>query len=76
MEITCTACNKLYKNAKTYKAHIKMNKCKIYDNSLECKICNKIFSNKYNPIYICTAVAWLFLLFLVLEQSTHGEYGK
>ena len=48
MEITCTACNKLYKNAKTYKAHIKMNKCKIYDNSLECKICNKIFSNKYN----------------------------
>ena len=48
MGFTCIVCNKSYKNAKTYNKHIKMNRCKISDDILQCKICNKTFSNKSN----------------------------
>ena len=48
MNNTCCNCNKTYKTTKTFKNHIKMNRCKIYDDGVICKSCNKIFSNKYN----------------------------
>ena len=47
-ELSCKLCLKHYKTKTTYDKHIKLNRCKIPDNRLDCKYCSKIFVNKYN----------------------------
>jgi len=45
--ITCKNCSKIYKSVVTYNKHITLNRCKIKDDSLECKHCHSAFKNKY-----------------------------
>ena len=45
--ITCKTCSKIYKSVVTYNKHITLNRCKIQDDSLECKHCHSAFKNKY-----------------------------
>ena len=41
---TCCVCFKTYKSKQSYQNH----RCKIKNNSLDCKFCRKNFSNKYH----------------------------
>jgi hypothetical protein len=45
--ITCKNCSKIYKSVVTYNKHITLNRCKIKDDSIECKHCHSAFKNKY-----------------------------
>ena len=45
--ITCKICSKIYKSVVTYNKHISLNRCKITDDSIECKHCHSTFKNKY-----------------------------
>jgi hypothetical protein len=45
--ITCKNCSKIYKSIVTYNKHITLNRCKIQDDSIECKHCHSTFKNKY-----------------------------
>ena len=49
-ELCCNKCSKKYKNIHTFDKHIKLNRCKIIDNSINCKFCDKVFINKYNKL--------------------------
>jgi hypothetical protein len=44
--IICDTCRKKYKNTITFTNHIKLNRCKIADKSLDCKNCGKLFLHK------------------------------
>jgi len=44
--IICDTCRKTYKNTLTFANHIKLNRCKFVDKSLDCKKCGKIFLHK------------------------------
>ena len=48
ISITCSVCSKIYKTQHGYNNHISLNRCKINDDSVICKYCNKSFSNKYH----------------------------
>jgi len=45
--ITCKNCSRIYKSIVTYNKHITLNRCKIRDDSIECKHCQSAFKNKY-----------------------------
>ena len=46
--ITCSVCSKIYRTQHGYNNHISLNRCKVKDDSVICKFCDKSFSNKYH----------------------------
>ena len=48
--IICDKCEKKYKNTLTFTNHIKLNRCKIKDNSVICVKCDKGFYNRDSRI--------------------------
>ena len=44
----CQICLRQYKSKVTHDKHIKLNRCKVPDNRVDCRQCGKIFANKYN----------------------------
>jgi hypothetical protein len=46
--ITCSVCSKIYRTQHGYNNHISLNRCKVKDDSVICKYCDKSFSNKYH----------------------------
>lgn len=47
-DITCQTCSRIYTNRRSYNNHILLKRCKIKNDSVNCKYCSKSFSNKYN----------------------------
>ena len=47
MAIQCDNCSKVYKTHITFQNHINKNRCKTLDISVNCRVCNKTFSDKY-----------------------------
>jgi len=48
ISITCLVCLKIYRTQHGYNNHISLNRCKVKDDSVICKFCEKSFSNKYH----------------------------
>ena len=48
ISITCLVCSKIYRTQHGYNNHISLNRCKVKDDSVICKFCEKSFSNKYH----------------------------
>ena len=46
--ITCSICSKIYTTRHGYNNHLTLNRCKVKDDSVICKYCDKSFSNKYH----------------------------
>lgn len=47
-DITCQSCSRIYTNRQSYNKHITLNRCRIKDDSVNCKYCRKTFSNTSN----------------------------
>jgi len=45
--ITCKKCGKIYSNNVTFNKHIKLNRCKIIDDTILCRYCKMSFKNQY-----------------------------
>ena len=45
--LTCKKCGKIYSNNITFNKHIKLNRCKITDDSILCRYCKMSFKNQY-----------------------------